>query len=492
MRMNDLKQWLSPWLADAPSITVNRLTLDSRQVTSGDVFVAIAGHQVDGRRFIPAAIEAGAVAIVQQADDAMARLDWHHEVPVISLPDLPTMLSALAARFYHDPQQRIGLIGVTGTNGKTTVSQLIAQWLDALNAPTAVMGTTGNGFIGRLQAAENTTGDAISIQAQLATFADQGAKHVAMEVSSHGLVQGRVASLAFDAAVFTNLSHDHLDYHGTLAAYAEAKKQLFSLGNPLKVINADDKVGRQWLREWPEAIAVALHADSLQHHVGPYVRATQIDFATDGVRVMVETSWGQGELNAALVGDFNVSNLLVSLATLLGLGYSLDALLATSDQLNAVIGRMEVFLAPDKPTMVVDYAHTPDALEKALIALRRHCRGKLWCVFGCGGDRDTRKRPVMARIAEQYADQAVLTNDNPRSEAPNAITDDMLAGMQAPDNAWVEHDRARALSRVMQAAKADDIVLVAGKGHEDYQVLADGKVHYSDRETVAALLKELP
>ncbi len=489
MAMNDLNQWLSPWLADVPSLSVRQMTLDSRQVGAGDVFVAVQGHQIDGHQFIQAAIEAGAVAVVQQGEHD--QIAWRDQVPVISLRALPHALSAMAARFYQDPQQHLGLIGVTGTNGKTTVSQLIAQWLESLDKRTAVMGTTGNGFIGALKTADNTTGDAISIQAQLADFVQQGTRHVAMEVSSHGLVQGRVASLAFDAVVFTNLSHDHLDYHGTLAAYAEAKKQIFSLGNPLKVINADDKVGRQWLREWPEAIAVALHADSLQHHAGPYVRATQIDFATDGVRVMVETSWGQGELNAALVGDFNVSNLLVSLATLLGLGYSLDALLATSDQLNAVIGRMEVFLAPDKPTVVVDYAHTPDALEKALLALRRHCHGALWCVFGCGGDRDTRKRPVMARVAEQHADKVVLTNDNPRGEAPESITQDMLAGLQNPERVWVEHDRAQAVTQVIEQAQADDIILVAGKGHEDYQVLAHGKVHYSDRETVAARLKEL-
>ncbi|WBA18287.1 UDP-N-acetylmuramoyl-L-alanyl-D-glutamate--2,6-diaminopimelate ligase [Salinivibrio kushneri] len=487
--MNDLNQWLSPWLADAPSVPVKQMTLDSRYVGDGDVFVAVQGHQVDGRQFIQAAIEAGAAAVVQQGEHD--QVSWHGQVPVITVCALPHALSAMAARFYHNPQQHLQMIGVTGTNGKTTVSQLIAQWLESLDKRTAVMGTTGNGFIGALKAAENTTGDAISIQAQLADFVQQGASHVAMEVSSHGLAQGRVASLAFDAAVFTNLSHDHLDYHGTLDAYAEAKKQLFELGSPLKVINADDSVGRTWLQQWPEAIAVAMDAASLDAHAGRFVHATSVAYASDGVRVQIDSSWGQGEIHAALVGDFNVSNLLVSLATLLGLGYPLAPLLAVSPQLQAVTGRMEVFLAADKPTVVVDYAHTPDALEKALLALRRHCNGTLWCIFGCGGDRDTRKRPLMARLAEQHADHVVLTNDNPRSEDPETITQDMLAGMEAPERAWVKHDRADAVSQVIRQAKAEDIVLVAGKGHEDYQVLAHGKVHYSDRETVAAQLKEL-
>ncbi|OOE40330.1 UDP-N-acetylmuramoyl-L-alanyl-D-glutamate--2,6-diaminopimelate ligase [Salinivibrio kushneri] len=487
--MNDLNQWLSPWLADAPSVPVKQMTLDSRCVGDGDVFVAVQGHQVDGRQFIQAAIDASAVAVVQQGEND--QIAWRDQVPVISLRALPHALSAMAARFYQDPQQHLGLIGVTGTNGKTTVSQLIAQWLDALDQRTAVMGTTGNGFIGALKAADNTTGDAISIQAQLADFVQQGASHVAMEVSSHGLVQGRVASLAFDAAVFTNLSHDHLDYHGTLDAYAEAKKQLFALGSPLKVINADDSVGRSWLQQWPEAIAVAMDAASLEAHKGRFVRATSVAYASDGVRVQIDSSWGQGEIHAALVGDFNVSNLLVSLATLLGLGYPLAPLLAVAPQLQAVTGRMEVFLAADKPTVVVDYAHTPDALEKALLALRRHCKGALWCIFGCGGDRDTRKRPLMARLAEQHADHVVLTNDNPRSEDPETITQDMLTGMLAPEHVWVKHDRADAVTQVIQQANTDDIVLIAGKGHEDYQILAHGKVHYSDRETVAAQLKEL-
>lgn len=489
MAMNDLNQWLSPWLADVPSMPVRHLSLDSRKIRQGDVFVAIKGHQVDGRQFIDTAIQAGAVAVVQQAEQNAVQ--WYQNVPLISLCVLPASLSALAARFYQHPQQHIGMIGVTGTNGKTTVSQLIAQWLDALGERTAVMGTTGNGFIGQLEAAENTTGDAIGIQAQLAAFAQQGARHVAMEVSSHGLVQGRVASLALDAAVFTNLSHDHLDYHGTLDAYAAAKKQLFDLGSPLKVINADDAVGRTWLQQWPDAIAVAMQPDALSAHAGRYVLAQSVTYTTEGVCVRIDSSWGQGDMYAELVGDFNVSNLLVSLATLLGLGYSLSTLLASSQQLQAVVGRMEVFLAPDKPTVVVDYAHTPDALEKALLALRRHCIGALWCVFGCGGDRDTRKRPVMARVAEQHADKVVLTNDNPRGEAPELITQDMLAGLHNPERVWVEHDRAQAVTQVIEQAQANDIVLVAGKGHEDYQVLAHGKVHYSDRETVAARLKEL-
>ncbi|GAL06466.1 UDP-N-acetylmuramoylalanyl-D-glutamate-2,6-diaminopimelate ligase [Photobacterium aphoticum] len=352
------------------------------------------------------------------------------------------------------------------------------------------MGTTGNGLLGQIVPAANTTGSAIEIPHVLAEMVQQGADYAAMEVSSHGLVQGRISALQFQASIFTNLSRDHLDYHGDMASYADAKKTLFTAHHCGKaIINADDAVGREWLLTLPEAVAVAQDKTSLSGWTGQALWLEQVHYSTQGVTVRFDSSWGEGEFCAPLVGAFNVMNLMLALATLLATGHPMAPLLAAAPQLKAVTGRMEVFQAPDKPMLVVDYAHTPDALEKALQALRVHCGGELWCIFGCGGDRDSGKRPMMAQAAEQLADRVILTDDNPRSEDPTAIMADMLAGLSAPETAAVVHDRAQACEWAFTHAGADDIILVAGKGHEDYQILADRTIHYSDRETAQALLE---
>lgn len=488
-----LSPWIAPahWPAEVGQTALSGMTLDSRRIKPGELFVAVQGHAVDGRCFIPAAMEAGASAILaEETADSQARIELQQGIPVVFLPELGQQLSAIAGRFYGAPAQALKLVAVTGTNGKTTISQLLAQWAAQLGYCAGVMGTTGNGLLNQLQPAVNTTGSAIEIQQALAGLVAQGADFAAMEVSSHGLVQGRVKALDFSASIFTNLSRDHLDYHGDMASYACAKKTLFTEHQAgVAVINADDVVGRAWLGELPQAVAVASEQALIAAHPGPALWLEQVSYTTQGVSVVFDSTWGAGELTAPLVGSFNVSNLMLALATLLATGHPLAQLIATAPQLQAVIGRMEVFQTPDKPMMVVDYAHTPDALEKALQALRVHCRGKLWCIFGCGGDRDAGKRPLMAAVAERLADRMILTDDNPRSESPAAIVADMLAGLAHPAQARVEHDRARACEWAFTQAGADDIVLVAGKGHEDYQVQADRTIHYSDRETVAALLE---
>lgn len=307
------------------------------------------------------------------------------------------------------------------------------------------MGTTGNGLLGHIQPATNTTGSALEIPCVLQQMAGQGARFAAMEVSSHGLVQGRVKALEFKASIFTNLSRDHLDYHGDMASYAAAKKTLFTEHQSgVAVINADDEVGREWLTDLPQAVAVAMSQPNVVGHQGQSLWLESVEYSAKGVTVAFDSSWGAGQFTAPLVGAFNVTNLLLSLATLLATGHEMAALLAVAPQLQAVTGRMEVFQKPDKPMMVVDYAHTPDALEKALQALRVHCHGKLWCIFGCGGDRDRGKRPLMAVAAESLADKVILTDDNPRSEAPEAIMADMLAGLAQPDQARTIHDRREA------------------------------------------------
>ena len=491
MTDRNLRDLLAPWVPGAPARPLRDMTLDSRAAASGDLFIAVAGHHADGRRFIPQAIAQGVAAVIAEAEGEASDGDIRemHGVPVIYLAKLQQRLSALAGRFYQQPASKLKLIGVTGTNGKTTTTQLMAQWANLLGETGAVMGTVGNGLYGQLVATENTTGSAVDVQHVLNDLVGQGATLTAMEVSSHGLVQHRVAALPFAAAVFTNLSRDHLDYHGDMQSYESAKWLLFSEHQVAEaIINADDEVGRRWLAKLPDAVAVTME-DNLQSGChGRWLKATAVDYHDGGAHIRFSSSWGNGEFDSRLMGAFNVSNLLLALATLLALDYPLDALVATAPQLQPVCGRMEVFTAPDKPTVVVDYAHTPDALEKALEAARLHCKGQLWCVFGCGGDRDKGKRPLMGAIAEQFSDIVVITDDNPRSEEPMAIVNDILTGLLDPGRVRVVSGRAQAVTNAVMQAGADDIVLVAGKGHEDYQIIGNRRLDYSDRDTVARLL----
>lgn len=491
MADRNLRDLLAPWVPAAPERALREMTLDSRVAASGDLFVAVLGHQADGRRYIPQAIAQGVAAVVAEAEGEAkdGEVREVHGVPVIYLSQLNQRLSALAGRFYDEPSEALTLLGVTGTNGKTTTTQLLAQWSQLLGATSAVMGTVGNGLLGKVVPSENTTGSAVDVQHELAQLVAQGATLAAMEVSSHGLVQHRVAALKFAASVFTNLSRDHLDYHGDMEHYEAAKWLLFSehqCGEA--IINADDEVGRRWLARLPDAVAV-----SMGEHINPdchgrWLKATGVDYHDRGATIRFDSTWGAGEIESRLMGAFNVSNLLLALATLLAVDYPLDALLRTAGSLQPVCGRMEVFSAPGKPTVVVDYAHTPDALEKALEAARLHCTGNLWCVFGCGGDRDKGKRPLMGAIAEQFADIVVVTDDNPRTEDAAAIIRDILAGMLDAGRARVMEGRAEAVTNAIMQAKPEDVVLVAGKGHEDYQIIGNRRLDYSDRVTAARLL----
>lgn len=486
-----LSDLLQPWIElDADfSICVDNLQLDSRKVSSGDVFVAIKGHAVDGRLFIDKAIASGAIAIIADADHLHPDqyIEKRESIPVIYLDNIGSQLSLLAGRLYQFSPMK--LIGITGTNGKTTISQLIAQWIDLVGQKAAVMGTTGNGFLNDLKPAANTTGNAIEIQQTLSQLQQQGAQYTALEVSSHGLVQGRVKSLPFAAAAFTNLSRDHLDYHGTMEEYAEAKFSLFSQHDcQHKIINADDAIGQQWLKRLPDAISISLYKpEKVPTHKSLW--ADKVLYSDNGISLQLNGDWGKTQFQAPLIGAFNASNLLVALATLLSLGFELDQLVQVAPQLTPVIGRMELFQSPKaQAKIVVDYAHTPDALEKALMALRVHCQGKLWSIFGCGGDRDTGKRPMMTEISERLADESIITDDNPRSEDPSQIVADMLQGAINPEHIHVIHSRYQACEYALQQASENDIILLAGKGHEDYQIIDGQTVHYSDRETAQALL----
>ncbi len=479
-----LSSWVNcPSLA---SVLVSELELDSRRVQPGTTFVAIVGHVVDGRKFIESAIEQGANAVIAQACDIKVHgtIEMVGDTPVVYIDALDKCLSEIAGQLYTYPAMK--LIGVTGTNGKTTITQLIAQWIDLIGSKAAVMGTTGNGFLGELQEAANTTGNAVEIQRTLASLAAQDAKYTALEVSSHGLVQGRVQALSFAAGVFTNLSRDHLDYHGTMEDYASAKFSLFTQHQcEQAIINVDDQVGASWTKELTNAIAVSLTPTSEYENA---IWANNIAYAESGITIGFDGKFGSGELYAPLIGEFNAANLLLAFATLLSLGFSKQELLATASQLQPVLGRMELFHTEKRAKVVVDYAHTPDALEKALQALRVHCDGQLWAIVGCGGDRDAGKRPMMAEIAERLGDKVVLTDDNPRSESPERIVKDMLAGLSKPADAVIEHDRFQALSYALNNASEQDIILLAGKGHEDYQIRNGETIHYSDRESAMQLL----
>lgn len=472
----------NPALSPLDTLPWQRLVADSREVKPGDVFVALRGERVDGRQFIEESLGRGAVAVLVDAD-GQEGLDASGQVPLIAVRDLLPRLGVIASRALGDPSSQLDIIGVTGTNGKTTSSLLIAQLLERLMVPAAVIGTLG---YGRVQPAMTfaqtgyTTPNAIAVHSILHELLEQQVKAVAMEVSSHSLVQHRVAGVQFATAVFTNLSHDHLDYHGDIKTYGKAKARLLKMpGLKHAVINRDDDWAKSLLKKMPDAVQVMTYS-LVSPKADVYVQ--QLHYSVGGISGTLVTPAGSGEFHAALVGDFNVSNLLAAVTVALLRGFALKAILAALPQLLPAPGRMQQVNGQSEQDIqvVVDYAHTPDALEKALRAARRHTEGQLWCVFGCGGDRDREKRPVMGRVAEKSADFVIVTNDNPRGEEPAAIASDILHGMHNPGRCLTIAERDKAIDLAVQQARAGDTVLIAGKGHEYQQIFADRTVAFSD------------
>ena len=467
----------------ASAVLVRELTLDSRKVRPGDLFLAVPGGQLDGRLHIADAVARGAAAVAYEAEGAPDISADGAEL--VAIKGLARQLSAIAGRFYGEPSRGLHLIGITGTNGKTSVSQLLAQALDLLGERCGIIGTLGNGFYGALTLGRHTTPDPIGVQATLADLKQAGARAVAMEVSSHGLHQGRVAALAFDVAVFTNLSRDHLDYHGTMEAYAEAKALLFSLpGLRCRVLNLDDVAGRKLALDKRESRLIGYSLEDPE----AYLHCRDVQFNEQGVRARLVTPRGEGCLRSSLLGRFNLSNLLAVVGTLLGMDYPLDEILKVLPRLQGPVGRMQRLGGVAQPLVVVDYAHTPDALEKVLEALRPHVQGRLLCLFGCGGDRDRGKRPLMAAAAERLADVVVVTDDNPRSEAPEQIFDDIRAGFLVPDAVRFVHGRGMAIAHLIAEANAGDVLVLAGKGHEDYQEINGERQPFSDLDEAAKAL----
>ncbi len=469
-------------------VPLTDLTTDSRLVKHGSVFLAYPGSARDGRAFIAEAIARGAAAVLWEQSGFEWGAGW--DVPNLAIEDLKGRSSEIAGLVYGDPSAKLWMVGVTGTNGKTSVAQWIAQALDGLGRRAAVLGTLGNGFVGERAETKNTTPDPVVLQRELADYVRRGAKVAAMEVSSHGLDQGRTAGIKFDVAVFTNLTRDHLDYHGTMEAYAEAKYRLFNArGVGRAVINVDDGWGRRFadrLRESP--VDVIGYGQE-----GGRLRACGIAQDEAGLRFRVESEWGAGEVAVPMLGTFNVLNLLAVIATLLASGVELAAALAAVAKLKPAPGRLERLGGGAAPLVAIDYAHSPDALEKALDALRPivAAERRLFCVFGCGGDRDAGKRPIMGEAAARLADHVIVTSDNPRGEDSQAIIEQILAGVLDGSVESIA-DRQVAIFTAIHQARPGDVVLVAGKGHETYQEIAGVRHPFSDAEVALAALEARP
>lgn len=481
-RLSELLAGFAP-VRFAQDPVVHGLALDSREIQPGWLFLAVPGQTADGRGYIAQAVANGACAVAYEADQGFTPPAV--AAPVIAIQNLKHTVGHIADRFFGSPSRHLLVIGVTGTNGKTTCSYLLAQVLDRPEGRCGVIGTVGVGFPGALAAASHSTPDAVRVHGLLAEFLSQGATCVCMEVSSHALDQGRVQGVVFSVALFTNLTRDHLDYHGSMQAYGDAKARLFAWpGLKTAVINRDDVFGRSLIDRAKGHCAVTSYGLDAGD-----VHALELHPSLQGLQLRVTTPAGELTLNSGLLGRFNAANLLAVLACLSACGQSLQECAVRIAQARPPSGRMERYgRDPQAPTVVVDYAHSPDALEKVLGALREHVQGRLWCVFGCGGDRDRGKRPEMGRIAEALADGVILTDDNPRNENPDVIIADIIAGMHAPPQ--VIRDRGAAIRAAIHQAGPGDIVLIAGKGHEDFQQVGVLRLPFSDRLLVSELVGE--
>jgi len=482
---------------DMLDVRISGLSMDSRCVRAGYLFIACFGRNHDARDYIDDAIANGAVAVLAQAGGEWRASRWHGDVPVLVVDDLVPRISRLAARFHGEPGRRMTIAGVTGTNGKTSCTQFLAQALTGLGKPCGVIGTLGAGLYPSLDDTGYTTPGPIDVQRHLHDFLTAGARYGAIEASSQGLHQHRLAAVPFHTAIFTNLTRDHLDYHESMEAYGDAKKKLF-LGDTLQVavVNADDTFGAFLLNAMPSRIRTLTYSVS---GARADVSVSGLEYRPAGYRASLVTPWGGAVLEGALLGRFNISNTLAILCALMEMPLDsapgsqqerFDSVVEVVSALKPVSGRMEVVGQAAGVTAVVDYAHTPDALKSALDALRCHANGAVHCVFGCGGNRDRGKRPLMAEVAEQGADHLVITDDNPRLEDADQIIRQILLGLDHHDRAVVERDRAMAIRKAIAGAAPGDIVLVAGKGHENYQDVGGHRMAFSDVAQVRLALNE--
>ncbi len=455
-----------------PEVSLNNMTLDSRSVESNTIFIAVPGAERDGRDFIHAALEQGAAAVLAEADG--------RELPdddrVIAISQLKERIGELADRFYHSPSRQLKIMAVTGTNGKTSIVELTRQLLQTVGLTAGSIGTLGSRLIGPPTEVRNTTPDCITLHRQLSAWRDAGVNYVAMEASSHALDQQRLDGLKIDVAVFTNLSRDHLDYHHSMAAYCDAKLRLFrDFASSVQIFNADDSLLSSLSDIWGrDSIGISFSDESADVLIG-IVSVAPLVFT-------LRTPWGVAQIDSTLAGRFNAFNLTVAIVAAASIGIPFSEIVAVTAQLKPVPGRLEPVEMASDITVVIDYAHTPDALHRAIMAVSEaRQQGRIWVLFGCGGDRDRGKRSEMGAVASRLADRIVVTSDNPRSEPPEAIIQDILAGCEGV-TPLVEVDRAAAISLVIAEAAAGDTVLIAGKGHETYQEIAGARIPFSDSQ----------
>jgi UDP-N-acetylmuramoyl-L-alanyl-D-glutamate--2,6-diaminopimelate ligase len=470
----------------AADLQITGLALDSRSVQPGNVFCALAGSQSHGLKYVNQAIANGAIAVLFEPSAGVNQEAGVGSIPYYAVDALGEKISAIASHYFFAGRAAPSVIGVTGTNGKTSTVQLLAQLLAVLESRCGTIGTLGVGFPFELVEGERTTPDAIQVQKTLAELQQLGAEHIAMEVSSHALDQHRVAAIKFRVAMFTNLTRDHLDYHADMESYFKAKASLFAMhGLPVAIINTDDRYGARLYQELQQSnpqlrlLSVGTHQDAM-------LSASQIELSKAGIAFHLHLGQAQLRFHAPLVGRFNVLNLLGVIAAAIELGYPIDAIAVACAKLKPVDGRMNLLGGDAQPLVVVDYAHTPDALEQALHNVREHTHGKLICVFGCGGDRDTGKRATMGEIAARLADVVWITSDNPRSEQPSDIVQQIYSGVDQSakpraTQIHVEIDRGKAIAQAIQTAANDDVILIAGKGHENYQEIGAVKLPFDDR-----------
>jgi len=474
-------------IAVAPEILLTGISDDSRKLRAGNVFLACQGATSHGLDYLDQAVAANVAAVVF---DSATATGVNSSVPIIPVDGLAGHLGKIANRWFDSPSEQVQVTGVTGTNGKTTVAYLIQQCMDGLGRQCGYVGTLGSGLAGITGGGSMTTPPCIELHEILAGFRDQGARYAAIEVSSHALEQNRVDGVQFDAAIFTNLSRDHIDYHGSMRSYFESKSGLFlDRDVPNRIVSLDTEFGAELAdRCGSDVVTVSTHFDRVSNG-RPYVFVRAVVATPAGSRISVNSSWGSAEISLPLLGYFNVANAAQVLALLLCKDVPFDDACHALGSVSAPPGRMQPVRIPAKdplPTVYVDYSHTPASLEAALKSLRGHCKGKLWCVFGCGGDRDRGKRSMMGKVAERLSDFAVVTSDNPRTEDPGRIIADVLEGMR--EDAVAIKDRSDAIAHAVLSADISDTILVAGKGHEHYQLIGAERLRFSDVEEAARYL----
>lgn len=481
-RLSDLLLEMIDYKGANPTIT--GLCTDSRIAKKGDLFLASLGTQQDGRMFIQSAIDKGVVAVVYEANDLTPEIQnlinkYQAQLPMIAIPHLDQKIGLIAQTFYQHPEKNMHFMGVTGTNGKTSCAYFLTQALTLLGKKSAMIGTIGMGPANALKESTHTTLFPLPLQQQLYEFSEQGFDYINMEVSSHALTQHRVAGIPFEVALFTNLTLDHLDFHKTMKDYGEAKALLFQWPSlKTAVINLDDDFSNRVI----DAIADTVNIIGVTLKNKSHNRCKQI-LSAHNIQLSAEKTTATINdltLSTEILGEFNLSNILLALGALLAFDIPFAKAKEVLEHIHEPPGRLTKLGGHGQPLVFIDYAHTPDALEKVLTVLKPLCKGKLWCVFGCGGDRDKTKRPLMAKIAEEYADHVIVTDDNPRTENSAQIVDDILRGLSKPQATMVEHDRSKAIQYAIQHASPNDFVLITGKGHEDYQIIGTHKYSLSD------------